>query len=62
MDRQNPYNHADRETDITISLTSMEFGDHIMPPIEFSLLLQEQVLKISCPVLICNSSGIPLGN
>ena len=62
MDRQNPYNHADRETDITISLPSMEFGDHCMPPIEFSLLLQDQLLKISCPVIICNSTGIPLGN
>jgi len=61
MDRQNPYNYADRETDITVSLPSMEFGDHCMPPIEFSLLFQDQLLKISCPVIICNSTGIPLG-
>lgn len=60
MDRQSPYNHADRETDVSLSLPSMKFGDHSMPPIEFSLLLHDQLLKISCPVMISNNTGIPL--
>ena len=60
MDKQNPYHHAERETDTMISLPSMDFGDNLMPAIEFSLLLQDQLLKISCPIIICNSTGMPL--
>lgn len=61
MDRHTPYNHSERESDLTMSLPSMNFFDnYCMPAIELSLLFQDQLLKVSCPILLCNSTGLTL--
>jgi hypothetical protein len=61
--RNNPYPTSERLTEVT--LTSMELvysniDPHILPPLGITFAMREHVLRISCPVLISNRTGLQI--